>query len=102
MKLLEKDITKQIRDYLKVKGILHIKPLQGLGATPGLADILCCLRPSGRFVAIEIKTERGNLTDNQRDFLQAVRLHGGTGFVARSVDDVIEKLKEIEEEGRTE
>jgi hypothetical protein len=39
------------------------------------------------FVAIEVKTERGRVTDEQQAFIAAVQKAGGLGGVARSIDD---------------
>jgi len=58
----------------------------GVGG-PGGADLLGMLSPSGRFVALEIKTDRGQLTDDQERFLNLVRRRGGFATVVRSVDD---------------
>lgn len=55
---------------------------------PGCPDIMAML-PGGRFVAIECKTKRGTLTDDQRAFLATVEAHGGIAIVARSVEDVM-------------
>jgi hypothetical protein len=40
------------------------------------------------FIAIEVKTPSGRLTDDQRRFLDFVRAAGGIGIVARSEDDL--------------
>ena len=40
------------------------------------------------FVAIEVKTPSGRLTDDQRRFVEFVRAAGGIGLVARSEDDL--------------
>lgn len=46
----------------------------------------------GRFIAIEVKSPTGRVRPEQTAFLQTVTRAGGLGFVARSVDDVIDKL----------
>lgn len=48
--------------------------------------------PWGRFVGIEVKSERGTPTMEQSAFLHAVRSAGGLGFVARSCEDVVREL----------
>ena len=53
----------------------------------GVADILGLL-PTGKFIAIEVKTKSGRLTPEQEVFLDRVSENGGIAFVARSVDDV--------------
>jgi len=59
----------------------------------GVADILGIL-PSGRFLAIELKSERGRCTPEQTAFLSQIKASGGVAFVARSIKDVEEGLHE--------
>lgn len=54
----------------------------------GIADIVA-VAPNGRSIWIEVKTARGRLSDEQREFLDDVHSHGAIAMVARSVDDVI-------------
>jgi len=89
--LKEKDITHQIRSVLKTFGIFHYKNHGGLGSAPGLPDITGCLK-DGRGFWIEVKTDKGRLSPHQERFIQNINDAGGLAFVARSVDDVIEKL----------
>lgn len=92
-KITEADITKQIRDYLKVRNVFHWKVMQGLGATPGIADILGIYQ--GRPLAIEVKTAKGKLSEYQISFIQNFKSEGGIAFVARSVDDVVNNLSDL-------
>ena len=89
--LKEKDITHQIRSVLKTFGIFHYKNHGGLGSAPGLPDITGCLK-DGRGFWIEVKTDKGRLSPHQERFIQNINDAGGLAFVARSVDEVIEKL----------
>ena len=89
--LKEKDITHQIRNVLKTFGIFHYKNHGGLGSAPGLPDITGCLK-DGRGFWIEVKTDKGRLSPHQERFIQNINDAGGLAFVARSVDEVIEKL----------
>lgn len=57
----------------------------------GVSDIIGLL-PGGRFLAIEVKTDRGKATPRQDKFIRDVNEEGGLAFIARSVDDVIERL----------
>ena len=41
------------------------------------------------FLAIEVKGERTRVTDQQRNFIERVRLDGGLAGVARSVEDAL-------------
>jgi penicillin-binding protein-related factor A (putative recombinase) len=58
---------------------------------PGVADILGCYK--GRMIAIELKSPKGKATPDQERFLQNVNDAGGIGFVARTIDEVIEGLQ---------
>jgi predicted Holliday junction resolvase-like endonuclease len=44
------------------------------------------------FTAIEIKTGKGRTTLEQERFLEHIKKNGGIAFVARSTEEVIEKL----------
>lgn len=59
---------------------------------PGCSDYLGIRRSDGRFVAMEVKSERGRATAEQLRFLDRVRMCGGIAFIARSVSDALEAL----------
>jgi penicillin-binding protein-related factor A (putative recombinase) len=56
----------------------------------GIADILGIYQ--GKFLAIEVKTEKGVLSPEQKIFLDNINKEGGIAFVARSIEDVKEAL----------
>lgn len=58
----------------------------------GTADILGLL-DDGTFLAVEVKSEKGRLSPEQKVFLSEVKLRGALAIVARSVEDVEFKLK---------
>ena len=55
------------------------------GLCKGAADLIGIIKPSGRFLAIEVKTARGKLRPEQANFLRLVESSGGVAGVARSV-----------------
>lgn len=59
----------------------------------GMADIGGLLKPSGRSLYIEVKSAKGIIAPHQQEFLDSITKAGGLAFVARSVDDVVNKLK---------
>ena len=59
-------------------------------STPGVPDIIGCFK--GRLIGIEIKSEKGVVSEYQKEFIENINRAGGLAFVARSVDDVIEGL----------
>ncbi len=53
---------------------------------PGGSDLIG-LCHGGRFVAVEIKTEDGVVSQEQRDFIAIIRRNGGLAGVARNLED---------------
>lgn len=82
----EKDIRKQIQDYLRWTGWTVFYHLQGLGSYRGMSDLQAL--KDGRAVFIEVKTRRGKQSDYQKRFQRDVEKHGGTYILARDVSDV--------------
>lgn len=64
------------------------------GLCTGSSDLVGIVPPSGRFLAIEVKTPTGVVTKEQLSFLRMVNESGGIGFIARSVEEAIENLRE--------
>ncbi len=89
--ILEAEITKSIREYLKFKEIWHYKQWQGLGSLHGISDIIGIL--NGRYLAIEVKRAGKIPSDKQQVFLNRVNAEGGIGLIARSVEDVMVQLR---------
>lgn len=91
----ESEITKQIKEYLKtIDGCFFWKEHGGQFGQAGLPDIIVCL--GGRFIALEVKTEKGKTTVLQEITLRKIRKAGGTAEVVRSVEDarrIINKLR---------
>lgn len=59
------------------------------GLCVGSSDLVGILAPSGRFLALEVKTPIGRLTLEQRQFLELVRRRGGFACVVRSVEEAV-------------
>ena len=108
MKITEKQIETSILHYLKLKGIFAWKnDTTGIysekrGAfikrhskfhMTGQSDILGIYQ--GKLLAIEVKAPKGRPTENQLQFLSRVKEEGGIAFIARSVDEVMNALKEV-------
>jgi hypothetical protein len=104
----EGDLVKVCLQYLQFTGVYCWRQNTGANAVkakgaqkrrfirygmPGISDILGCM-PDGRFIAVECKVGKNALTTDQRVFLETIRDAGGIGIVARSVDDVVEALKD--------
>ena len=98
VKITEKDLTKAIRSELKLLNIWHFKVHQGLGSVKGIPDIIACV--SGVLLGIEVKTDRGKVTDHQRQQGSAIRRSGGAWIVARNVETVRSAIKIIYGRGK--
>ena len=59
---------------------------------PGQADLTGIL-PGGKRLEVEIKSERGRQTEDQRNFQRMIAWFGGVYVLARSVEDVAQALK---------
>jgi len=66
-------------------------------AINGVADILGCYH--GKFIAIEVKSEKGRLSDSQKRFIENIEKVGGIAFVARGAKEAAEKIKNIQAGG---
>lgn len=64
------------------------------GLCIGSSDLIGILSPTGRFVALEVKTATGRVSDDQERFLALVRRMGGYGAVVRSVADALAAVEE--------
>ena len=107
MRQPERLVQDAILEYLGYKGVLaipinnsapyskrigrYLKPTRF--HVPGTSDIICCIK--GRFIGIEVKQLKGRQTPNQRSFEERVIKEKGVYILARSVEDVIEGLKDI-------
>lgn len=98
----EKDIQRQISNYLQYRGWVVLKfnnagimKENGSYIPPrqkGISDLICC-DPQGCFVAIEVKRPGNTLSTYQAVFLDQVRKSGGKTIVAYSLDDVMKELE---------
>lgn len=100
-KIKEKDIQKQILDYLDIKRIFHYKS-NNVGifrrdtgsyipsGVLGLPDIICVIK--GIYIGIEVKVPGGKQSDNQKAFQESLEKAGGIYILAYSLDDLLTKL----------
>ena len=91
----ESYLIEKIKAYLKsVDGLFFFKEHGGQFGTSGLPDLIVCCR--GRFVAFEVKTEKGRTTVLQEVTLRRIRAAGGIAAAVRSVEDVRTVIKSLE------
>lgn len=92
---MEKDITSKILKYLKSQEYCFcFKEHGGRFGTAGIPDIICCY--NGRFIAFEVKTEKGKTTELQKSVIRKINAACGLAAVVRSVEDVKLIIDEIE------
>jgi hypothetical protein len=95
--LKEKDIQKNILEYLEIKRIFHyrnntgsfVSPTGGyysFGAT-GSPDIICVI--NGIYTGLEVKRPKGKQSENQKIFQDNLEKAGGKYYLVYSLDDVI-------------
>lgn len=90
----ESDIVRAILKYLKtVPDCFFWKEHGGMYGTAGIPDIICCYR--GKFMAFEVKTEKGRTTALQESVINKIQKCGGKTAVVRSVDEVRILLEEM-------
>lgn len=68
------------------------RPLHA-GLCVGSSDIIG-ITSDGRFLAVEVKTKTGRVSDEQQRFIDAVRRKGGVAGVARSVEEALKLLSQ--------
>lgn len=62
------------------------------GLCVGSSDLIG-ITPDGRFLAVEVKTDKGKPTPDQIRFIDAVKRKGGVAGIARSTEEAILLLK---------
>ena len=95
----EQKLVNAILDWLKYHKIFAFRVRNGGTYDPtkkiwrlntacrGISDIIGIL-PRGKFMALEVKTATGRVSEHQRDFLDMVAESGGFGAVIRSMEDL--------------
>ena len=77
---LEKNFENRIKKYLDKKGAWFVKFFANAYTSSGIPDILICL--NGRFIGIEVKQEKGNVSLLQKVHLRRIGEAGGIGILA--------------------
>ena len=100
IKVSERDVQRQILQYLALKRIWTIRHNTGAAliessgkrrfvrfGTPGLADIVA-FTPGGQVVWIEVKSEKGRQTEIQKEFQLKAEKHQHHYVLAKRVEDL--------------
>ncbi len=92
--MAEKAIVNSIMRYLKtLEGCFAFKEHGGFYGTAGIPDIICSYK--GRFIAFEVKTEKGRATELQEATIKKINKAGGTALIVRSVQDVKDAIRNL-------
>jgi hypothetical protein len=105
----ERDIQRGILDALaEIQGVLVWRNNTGTikrngrfvrFGIVGQGDITGLL-PDGRRLEIEVKTDKGPVSEEQLAFGERMRRHGGVWFVARSVQEAVDGVLDAMREKR--
>jgi hypothetical protein len=100
----ENELQRQILDALAaIKGVVVWRSNTGVSRSggrfvrfgvKGQGDITGLL-PGGRRLEIEVKTATGKVSEEQLEFGVRINSHGGLWFVARSVEEALNKILEV-------
>jgi len=92
---LERGITARIMGYLRgLPRCFAWKTHGGMYGTAGIPDIIVCL--DGRFLAFEVKTEKGKLTKLQEATIAKINAANGKAYKVTSVDEVKKIIEKSE------
>ena len=75
----EKNFENRIKKYLDKKNCWFVKFFANAFTSSGIPDILCNV--NGRFVAIEVKQEKGRISPLQKVHLKNINEKGGFGIL---------------------
>lgn len=90
----EKTITNQILKHLKsLPECFAFKEHGGLYGTSGIPDIIVCYK--GKFVAFEVKPEKGKLSKLQEITIEKIKNANGVAFKVTNLEEVKEILKGV-------
>jgi len=91
---LESRVTRDIKAYLKSRGVWCFKVAGGPMQQRGVPDIICCV--NGSFVALEVKRPgHSRLTDLQALTIERIREAGGVAEVVTSVAEAAAVIEEV-------
>lgn len=91
----EGDLKREIREYLKAKGVYRINVPGGGYGDVGAPDIVACYK--GRFIGIEAKVGRNTMSAWQKRHMKGILDAGGIHIEARSLKDVQDVIESLDE-----
>lgn len=101
-KVLQNQILQRIGSHPKIRVMRQntgaLTNMQGRlvrFGIPGCSDIIGIIAPSGRWLAVEVKSPIGKQSEQQKNFQAMIEAFGGIYVLARSIEPVIESLRKI-------
>jgi len=91
--MLEDDVKKEMREYLKKAGwfVFHVHQ-KGYRVYKGISDYIIV---KGKTIFLEVKKPGGVQSKEQKTFQSDVESHGGIYICSESLTDLISKLEAI-------
>lgn len=77
----EKQFENRVKRWLKSKGIYYFKYFGNAFSTAGVLDLTLCV--NGKFIAVELKAEKGKVSPLQEAHIKQIRENGGIAIVLR-------------------
>lgn len=84
----ETALKRQVKQYLGYRGFFTFHILQGLGAYPGIADLIAL--KDGQTYFIELKRPKGVVSPRQMAFKADIEAKGGNYLIVRQIEDLQE------------
>lgn len=78
--MTEADLLQAVRDLARMRGWLCYHTHNSRRSEPGFPDVILCHPRTGQMLAVELKSETGRITREQRTWLDALQ---GAGVDAR-------------------
>lgn len=75
----EKTFENKVKSFLKSKNVWFVKFFANGYTQKGIPDLLCCV--NGRFLAVEIKAEKGHPSPLQLYTIDKIKSAGGLAMV---------------------
>ena len=91
----EKSFENRVKRYLKSKDIYYFKYFGNAYSTPGILDLTLCV--NGKFIGVEIKTEKGKVSTLQEYNINRIKDSGGIAIVLRpsGFDDFKKQIEDL-------
>ena len=93
MKRTEKQFENEVKSWLKDHGAWFLKTWSNGVQRAGIPDIFCCYK--GKFIALELKTKNGVVSELQKHEIKKIREAGGYAMVMRDETEDFEIFKKF-------